>query len=68
MNLRDPVVILVDDISPADLVRMTANGMAIDRRDNNAKHKPAQHKERPLQPIIGKHAPPLLLQMIAILY
>jgi hypothetical protein len=46
MNLRDPVVVLVDDISAADLVRMTVNVMAIDRRDNNAKHRPAQHKER----------------------
>jgi hypothetical protein len=46
MNLQDPIVVLVDDVSAADLVRMTVHAMTIDRRDNNAKHRPAQHKER----------------------
>jgi hypothetical protein len=68
MNLLDPVVVFVDDISAADLVRMTVNGMAIDRRNNTAKPRPAKNKERQLQFIVDKHAPSLLLQMIAILY
>jgi hypothetical protein len=68
MNLPDPVVVLVDDISAADLERMTVSGMTVDRRHNTAKQRPAQHKERQLQGIDDKHAPRLLLQMIAILY
>jgi hypothetical protein len=68
MNLLDPVVVLVDDISAADLVRMTASGMAIDRRNNTAKPRPAKNKERQLQFIGDNDAPSLLLQMIDTLY
>jgi hypothetical protein len=68
MNLLDPVVVLVDDISAADLVRLTVSGMAIDIRNNTAKPSPPKNKERELQFIDDDHAPFLLLEMIAILY
>jgi hypothetical protein len=68
MNLLDPVVVLVDGISVADLVKMTVSGMAIDRRNNTAKPRPAKNEERQLRFIGDKRAPSLLLQMIAILY
>ncbi len=68
MNLLDPVVVFVDDILAADLVRMTVSGMAIDRRNNTAKPRPAKNKERQLRFIGDKRASSLLLQMIAILY
>ncbi len=68
MNLLDPVVVLVDDISAADLVRTTASGMAIDIRNNTAKPSPPKNKQRQLQFIGDNHAPSLLLEMSAILY
>ncbi len=68
MNLLDPIVVLVDDISAADLVRTTISGMAIDRRYNIAKPSPAQNNVRQLQFIGDNRAPALLLQMSAILY
>jgi hypothetical protein len=46
MNLLDPAVVFVDDISAADLVRTTVSGMAIDRRNNIAKPSPPKNKER----------------------
>ncbi len=68
MNLLDPVMVLVDDISAVDLVRTTVSGMAIDIRNNTAKPSPPKNKERHLQFIGDNHALFLLLEMIAILY
>lgn len=68
MNLLDSVVVLVDDILAADLVRATVSGMAIDIRNNTAKPSPPKNKQGQLQVIGDNHAPFLLLQMIAILY
>ncbi len=45
MNLLDSVVVLVDDISATDLVRVTVSGMAIDIRNNTAKPSPPKNKE-----------------------
>jgi hypothetical protein len=59
MNLLDPAVVFVDDISAADLVRVTASGMAIDIRSNIAKHTAAKNEERQLQ-FIGDNDAPFL--------
>jgi hypothetical protein len=64
MNL----LVTVDDISAADLVRMTASGMAIDRRNNTAKPSPPKNKQRQLEFVGDKHARFLLLQRIALMY
>jgi hypothetical protein len=61
MNLLDSLVVLVDDISATDLVRVTVSGMAIDIRNNTAKPSPPKNKEAQLQFIVDKHLLFLLL-------
>jgi hypothetical protein len=61
-------MVVVDDISAIDLVRVTASGMAIDIRNNTTKPNPPKNKERQLQFVGGNHPLFLFLQMIAILY
>jgi hypothetical protein len=68
VNLLDPPVVLVDDISALDFVRVTISGMAIDIRSNVAKHSPPKNKERQLQFVGDNHASFFRLQTIAILY
>jgi hypothetical protein len=68
MNLLDPAVVFVDDISAADLVRVTTSGMVIDIRSNVAKHSPPKNEERQLQFVGDNEASFLRLQTIAILY
>jgi hypothetical protein len=68
MNLLNEVVVLADDSSVIDLVRTTVIGIAIDIRNNVAKHSPPKNKERQLQFVGDNPASFLLLQIITILY
>jgi hypothetical protein len=64
MNL----LVAVDDISVAGIVRKSVTGIATDIISNATKPSPPKSTERQLQFIGDNHAPSRLLQMIAILY
>ncbi len=71
MNLLDAVVILillVGDVSAADIERVIIIGMSIDILSNTIKTNPPKNEERQVHPIGGNHPLFLLLQIIAIRY